>query len=531
MRRAGLALIAVLACGRAEIYGERVAPKTAGGSGTAGGKATAGGAAGGRAGGSGLAGGRAGGSTAGGATAGGAAGGFIDGGSGCRPPLGTPCGFTNPPQSFMCVPGLRVIAHDTSMTGRDRWVLGFQQPVDHDQPNGAQFEQRLWLFHNGADKPMILHATGYEVFESLDELQARFDVNELSIEHRFFGTSYPVGGRFDYRKLDIRQASFDLHRIRLAFASLYAKPWVTTGASKGGMTMVYYRRYFPCDVAGTVAYVAPLMGIEEDLGIPAYISNIGGAAQLDCRNRIINLQRQLLMRQAVIEPQVRSDGGYTIQGSPQLAYENGVVSIAHGFWQYLDPTFCSLLPMGAASDTELLMWANLFIGGSDEELLPFAAFYYQAATEMGYTKAYTAPLIGLVTQPDAGGARRFVPRSITVPPFDPQPMREVQGWLADAGEGVIFVYGEFDPWSGSMYALGNARDSQRSIAPGANHGADMRALVFTDQEAAMTRVERWLGVRRTNLQSLQPSLPSESPNLRVPPLFRASRRLSPACHP
>jgi hypothetical protein len=40
--------------------------------------------------------------------------------------------------------------------------------------------------------------------------------------------------------------------------------WVNTGASKGGMTSVYHRRFFPNDLDANVAYVAPLSYSQED---------------------------------------------------------------------------------------------------------------------------------------------------------------------------------------------------------------------------------------------------------------------------
>ena len=521
MRRAALLLLAVLACGRAEIYGPRIAPIP----GAAGG--AAGGLGGGQGGGvAGAGAGNAGGGVAGGlggGSGGGSAGGTPDAGS-CPPPLDTPCAQTSPPGSIACVSGLRLIRQEVDPLGRQRYELGFRQPVSHDLPNGPSFEQRLWLYHRGADRPMVMLATGYELFDTLEELSDRFDVNTLSVEHRFFGASFPDGGQFDFRTLDIRQASFDLHRIRVALAGLYPKPWVSTGGSKGGMTMVYYRRFFPCDVAGTVAYVAPLLGVESDPLFPPFLAGVGGAARADCRARLINLQRRLQQRRAVLEPQVRADGGFTIQGSPQIAYENGVVSIYFGFWQYFDaddPQFgCAALPMGMLSDAELLPWAEAFVGGNDEALRPLAAFYYQAATQLGYRARYVAPLADLLQFPDAGGSRNYVPPFITVHPFDPAPIRDVQTWLATQSSGVIFVYGELDPWSASQFSLGASQDTQKATALGGNHYADLRALEFVDEEAAMQRVERWLGIRRSNLQGFgagsPPPLPP--PNLKLPEL-------------
>ena len=44
-----------------------------------------------------------------------------------------------------------------------------------------------------------------------------------------------------------------LRRIFEALGALFPAPWVNTGHSKGGMTALFHRRYFPCDVAATAA--------------------------------------------------------------------------------------------------------------------------------------------------------------------------------------------------------------------------------------------------------------------------------------
>src|SRR5262249_4352282 len=161
----------------------------------------------------------------------------------------------------------------------------------------------------------------YELFDTLDEISQRFDVNVIAIEHRFFGDSFPDGGQHDFTHLDIRQMSLDLHRIREAFAGLYPKPWVSTGASKGGMTMVFYRRFFPCDVAGTVAYVAPHSVSDADPRYNTFLDSVGGAAHASCRAALVNLQTQLLQRRAVVEAALDHSGSYTLSGGFDNAYE------------------------------------------------------------------------------------------------------------------------------------------------------------------------------------------------------------------
>src|SRR4029453_18614710 len=74
--------------------------------------------------------------------------------------------------------------------------------------------------------------------------------------HRYFEPSRP--DQTDWSFDSIRQSATDEHRIIEQLKSIYTARWLTTGHSKGGMTAVYHRRFFPDDVDATVAYVAPI---------------------------------------------------------------------------------------------------------------------------------------------------------------------------------------------------------------------------------------------------------------------------------
>lgn len=417
--------------------------------------------------------------------------------AGCLP-TAPACAFTSPPQSFSCIPGLRVVGSGVDGFGNFRYQLAFRQPLDHDNPNGPAFEQRLSLRHVSSASPMVLLATGYELYDTRDELTELFVANELSVEHRYFGSSATDGGLSDYAHLDIRQAANDLHRIRAAFASLYPKAWVSTGASKGGMTMVYYRRFFPCDVAGTVAYVAPHSGHEADPRYNTFLSQVGGAARADCRTRLENLTRQLLQKRDMLTAGL-SDAGYGILGGLDVAFEVSVLDFEFGFWQYLNPddpnVGCKSLPTGTISDVELRAWAFNISGNDDESIRPYSAYYFQAATQLGDPGSYDQPFAGLVRYPGKDSARAFLDKSIAVPPFDPAPMADIQNWLATEGTSIVFVYGELDPWSAGQFDIGQALDALKAIAPGNNHHADIRDLSLSERMAAIAKLERWLGVK------------------------------------
>src|SRR6266496_480922 len=156
------------------------------------------------------------------------------------------------------IPGMTVVSEQPPPApGYRFFFLTYRQPVDHTNPAGPTFEQRLQLLHRDVSRPMILHTTGYDMPEYAfrSEPTQLVDGNQISVEERFFEPSRPNPA--DWTKLDIWQAATDHHLITQALKSIYTKKWLATGASKGGMTSVYNRRFYPRDLDGVVAYVAP----------------------------------------------------------------------------------------------------------------------------------------------------------------------------------------------------------------------------------------------------------------------------------
>ena len=79
--------------------------------------------------------------------------------------------------------------------------------------------------------------------------------------------------------------------------------------------------------------------------------------------------------------------------------------------------------------------------------------------------------------------------------FDEHAMGDIADWVATEGSELMFIYGEYDPWTAGAFDLGNARDSFRLFVAGGNHGADIEQLSADDRELAFAALERWTGVK------------------------------------
>src|SRR5262249_56309184 len=97
----------------------------------------------------------------------------------------------------------------------------------------------------------------------------------------------------DWSKLTIWQAAADDHCIVRAFRQIYPGRWIGTGGSKGGMAAVYHRRFFPDDVDGTAAYVAPLSLAENDA---RYVDAVETGDHPQCRQALRDFRRRALSR-------------------------------------------------------------------------------------------------------------------------------------------------------------------------------------------------------------------------------------------
>lgn len=402
------------------------------------------------------------------------------------------------------VPGLRIIEEIDTEPGFRYFVLGFQQPADHDDPDGQSFEQRLTLLHRGFDRPTVLHTSGYNVsvgaFRS--EPTRILDGNQISTEQRFFEPSRPDPA--DWDDLDIRQAAADHHRLVEALDGLYAQEWISTGASKGGMTSVYHRRFYPGDVDGTVAYVAPNDVLDhEDHAYRKFFRTVGDDPQ--CQQDLEALQRAALERRGELVDHytdLAEQNDWTFDrtiGSADKALEMLVLDTPWAFWQYQPHAeACGEIPSPEASTEDLAAYLDEVAGFgfyTDQGTMPYTPYYFQAATQLGTPSVPTGHLDDLLRYPDLFQARSYLPDDMDVPRFDRWAMPDIDHWVTHRSERMLFVDGEYDPWGAEHFRVrGGKRDTMRFVAPAANHGADITALTDEDRSKATAALRRWGGV-------------------------------------
>ncbi|WP_163999557.1 S28 family serine protease [Pyxidicoccus caerfyrddinensis] len=398
------------------------------------------------------------------------------------------------------IPGLTVLDERPSPYAGTRFFrMVFEQPADHRRPLGERFQLRVNLLHRSVDAPMVLYGGGYGLGDnpSRAEPTALLGANQLSLEHRFFGTSRPASN--DWKLLDIRQAAGDYHRIVEAFKPLYSGRWLNTGGSKGGMAAVYHRYFYPDDVDVTVPYVAPNSHGLDDGRYARFVEQVGDA---DCRAKLQAFQQAVLLHRAEMMPfmeelVVLGGTDFHVIGGRDRALEFAVVEASFYFWQYWGTPYCEDVPAPDAPAAELFGFLDGIVAIAftygDVWLDYYAAYYYQAATELGFTRFSTRHLHGLLRYPGEDEPRAYLSFPVRER-FDHDLMHRVEHWVRSQGERMLFIYGENDPWSSGAFSVRERNDSFRFIVPGGEHGSRISRLPEPERTQAVEHLYRWMGL-------------------------------------
>ncbi|MEU0965476.1 S28 family serine protease [Streptomyces sp. NPDC005917] len=412
---------------------------------------------------------------------------------------------------LLAIPGMSLI-QEKPYTGYRYFVLNYTQPVDHRHPDRGTFQQRITVLHKDVSRPTVFYTGGYNVSTtpSRREPTQIVDGNQVSMEYRFFTPSRPDPA--DWSKLDIWQAAGDQHRIFEALKPIYTNNWISTGGSKGGMTATYYERFYPRDMDGVVAYVAPNDVVnDEDSAYDRFFASVGTQ---ECRDRLDAVQREALVRREPLEQKYAAfaaENGLTFDtvGGLDRAYEAVVLDYVWGFWQYSLLSDCDTIPADAATATDDEIWDSVdtisgFSAYTDQGLEPYTPYYYQAGTQLGAPTIQFPYIEKKYIRYGYQPPRNFVPRSIPMR-FQRYAMRDVDTWVKHNAHHMLFVYGQNDPWGAERFRVGKgSKDAYVFTAPGLNHGANVAGLVPDEKSLATARILDWAGLPAATVTAAKP---------------------------
>ncbi|MCD4729366.1 MAG: aminopeptidase, partial [Bacteroidales bacterium] len=378
----------------------------------------------------------------------------------------------------------------------EKYLLLFQQPVDHKTPDSNQFSQRVYLSHAGFDEPVVFITEGYGAEYAahpkyVNELCPILNANQICVEHRYFNESTP--NPVDWTQLTVYNAASDNHRIVEILKHLYSAKWVNTGISKGGQTTMYHRYFYPDDVDASVGYVCPLNFSIEDNRVYRFLSQIGDSL---CRQKILNFQIEMLKNKQIYMPEFRSlveKKNLTYSMGIEKAFDLLVFEYSFAFWQWGNID-CNNILMDPDNPENMVKHLDKVTGIdwiSDQGISKIFAFYYQALSEIGFYGYNIEPFKEYTVFKSNPTFTFILPDSIKVV-YDPVPMQKVDHFIRHEANNMIFIYGETDPWSATAVDLTYNTNSIIIIKPGGSHTTRIRNLPEKQKNLVIETLKNWL---------------------------------------
>ena len=390
---------------------------------------------------------------------------------------------------------------------KEKYVLYFEQPLDHEDTSAGTFLQRVFVCHKDYDSATVVVTEGYGAQYAThplyrEELSKIFYTNNVVIEHRYFLESNPFQDaksleemNWDY--LDAVNAARDHHEVVKALKSIYNKKWIATGISKGGQTCGIYRAYFPDDVDITVPYVAPLCRAQEDGRHEPYLADVVGTPEE--REKVKNFQIEFLKRRENIQPLFDSlckAEGYQFNLPLDEIYDYCMYEFSFAFWQWGSPA--EDIPGSDASDREVFNYMmaiaspSYFIKECDT-----SPFFIQAARELGYYgydakqfKKYKKYL--RVKNPKGYLQKLFLPQTGEKMEFDPYIYKKVSGFLKNTDAKMLYIYGHDDPWSAPRVSDPHKENIKIFMCPGGCHATRINSFPEETREEIKSILKDWL---------------------------------------
>ncbi len=381
---------------------------------------------------------------------------------------------------------------------KEKYLVELKQWLDANDTTAGWFAQRVYVSHFSYDAATVIVTEGYtgdyaERESYIEEVASLFHTNQIFVEHRYFGTSTPK--ELNWKYLTTTNAAADHHHVTELFKTIYTHKWIATGISKGGETALIYRTLYPNDVDISVCYVAPLsFGVEDGRHEPFIANQVGNAKD---RAKVQEFQLQILKRRAKLMPMFKSfcdDKHYTFNLPLDEIYDYCVLEFSFSFWQWgWKP---ASIPAKKASDLDMFNYL-IRVCSPDyfalEEMESTKAFFVQAAHELGYYGYDTRPFAKYLKITTAKGYldKIFMPKDYRVT-FDSTISQRCAKFLRDNDPQMIFIYGEYDPWSAAAVNFDHKTNLYKAVCPEGSHRSRIASLPAAMKEEVIGRIKKWL---------------------------------------
>lgn len=383
-----------------------------------------------------------------------------------------------------------------ALTGfKEGFELAVVRPVDHNNPDGSKFTQRVYISHRDFKLPVVLETEGYAAPSAKERETAKLlNANQILVEHRYYESSKPKPTNWRY--CTSWQAASDHHRIVQLLKNIYQDKWISSGRSKGGMAALFHRAYYPGDIDATIVYVAPIMFGPSDPRVKQFLNT---AVDNSTQEKIRQFQKACLQKRNEILPiisRLLKESGMSFSLGHEEIFERTVLEFPYSFW-WRNQT-ADNIPAEDSSAKDLLDYLRRvvpFSGFSNSEIKFNAALYYQQFTELGYFD-YSAPhineLLKTVVNPHF---LVYVPKEARGEIFNEEPMLSIASFLRTEGNNIIYLYGENDIYTSCMVDFNKEVDALKLIAKGKGHQFGIGDFTEDEKKKIFTTLENWLQIK------------------------------------
>lgn len=422
--------------------------------------------------------------------------------SACNSDNKTPPKAIELPVSFLAqlnaIEGVQAGSISSPVDGYRLYDLLVEQPTDHNVQQSPIFQQRVRILVANEESPVVLKTLGYGMggaeSASLNEVTRLINGTQVEVEHRFFRASVPEN--VDWSLMTIEQAAADHHRVITLLKPLLSLHWIATGKSKGGMSATYLQRFYPEDLRGVVAYVAPISLSMWDENFSDYTQKV---VSEECQDKFKNYQIESLLRIDELVVMIDAwalEGNATVNSNGYGLKQRLETDIALSWinvGSYYPELLCDFLPV-PSDDTEIFFeFMRHKIGFefiADEGLISWLPYHFQAARELGNFSVPISHLENLLTVDVKDFAINMLGNPL--PAFQPEVMQDIYEWAEFEASHMIFIYGEQDIFTGGAYPIttDESRDNQIYIEQGL-HGIEIADLKASSQQKINATLLNW----------------------------------------
>ena len=383
----------------------------------------------------------------------------------------------------------------------EKYIVTFEQPLDHKDPSAGTFPQRVEVGIVPDAKTNVMETDGYLLFDQAiagddaHELCTMLAGNYIHVEHRFFGESRPEGLSNDevegWQYMTSENAAADYHEIYTELSKVLDGPWTATGTSRGGEVCASYAYYYPEDMSLYVPYVAPFSSGREDARYYELVytkigdEKYGAEKAKEYRDLVTAFQVELMKNKDALAPalkQLAEQQGSTYREyvTDGLLFDLAVSELAVQEWQanqeessnpQADLSFAGMkeilaMPEGTDDEKNAKLQAELtflyFLASPSDWAANSIAwpYYVGAAKEYGQyhydfsylREACEAAGLGDVLTVKPEDEDGFLFKMVLTPEqqqafaYDGAFYEGVTKWVDSTDAKVMFIYGDSDPW-------------------------------------------------------------------------------------